>query len=69
MNRRRKLLGAVCVLLTGVTFLCAPWQADQKSQVERQFHADLEELTQTAELVLAGAGGGGAFRLAECEPV
>ena len=54
MNRRRKLLGAVCVLLTGVTFLCAPWQADQKSQVERQFHADLEELTQTAELVLAG---------------
>ena len=48
MKRRWKLLGAVCVLVAGVTFLCAPWQADQKSQVERQFHADLEELTQTA---------------------
>ena len=54
MKRRWKLLGAVCVFVVGVTFLRIPWEAVQKSRVERQFHADLEELTQTAELVLAG---------------
>ena len=54
MKRRWKLLGAVCVFVVGVTFLRIPWEAEQKSRVERQFHADLEELTQTAELVLAG---------------
>ena len=54
MKRRWKLLGAVCVFVVGVTFLRIPWKAEQKSRVERQFHADLEELTQTAELVLAG---------------
>lgn len=54
MKRRWKLLGAVCVLVAGVTFLYAPWQADQKSRVERQFYADLEQLTQVAEQVLAG---------------
>ncbi len=57
MKRRWKLLGAVCVLVAGVTFLYAPWEAEQKSRVERQFYADLEQLTQTAEQVLAGEKG------------
>lgn len=54
MKRRWKLLGLVCVFAVGVMFLRIPWEAEQKSRVERQFYADLEQLTQTAEQVLAG---------------
>lgn len=54
MKRHWKLLGAVCVCMVGIVWLGTAGGLDKKSRVERQFHADLEELTQTAELVLAG---------------
>ena len=54
MKRHWKLLGAVFVCMVGIVWLGAAGGLDTKSRVERQFHADLEELTQTAELVLAG---------------
>ena len=54
MKRHWKLLGAVCVCMVGIVWLGTAGGLDTKSRVERQFHADLEELTQTAELVLAG---------------
>ena len=54
MKRHWKLLGAVCVCMVGIVWLGTAGGLDTKSRVQRQFHADLEELTQTAELVLSG---------------
>lgn len=55
MRRCRYLAALFCVLLFGgVAFLWGGVGLAPKERVERQFHADLEEMTQTAELVLAG---------------
>lgn len=55
MKRYRYFAALFCVLLfVGVVFLWKGVGLAPKERVQRQFHADLEELTQTAELVLSG---------------
>lgn len=55
MKRYQYLIVLFCVLLFGgVVFLWKGVGLDPRDRVEQQFHADLEELTQTAEQVLAG---------------
>lgn len=51
---RRNLLGAACIFIIGSLIVWALGGADCQARVERRFHADREELTQTAEQVLAG---------------